>query len=775
MTMALQDNTHRSPAVQVQEPHLHSLWLVFTLAILVLAGVIGHNIYHEHGTLDADARAELATQVKVVDENLSLRLITTNSALNAIRNELPWVLTQPNGNRLAIGRLQSMASAMIGVRTFVLMNSDGKVIASNSQELMGNSFRDGERFQAIRQGGDPAQLYVSAPFKTPLGIYSISVGKVVLNQQGQFGGVILAIIDPEFFRTLLNSVRYTQDMRSSVAHGDGKVIFSTQDSPNITGRDLSLKADSFFNQHMKSGRALSVFSGIAFSSDDERLLGVGSIRPHAIAMDKPLVLAISRSVPALYAPWRQQAWVKVGLFGLLVLVGTLGMLFYQRRRWAYVHLLAVRQAENQQSADALQAKEVQFRTLIDTMTEGFCLLDIVFDEHGQPCDVCHILANPAYERQTGQRLSDIIGHTALELHPGIEPHWMAQFSKVAMTGEPTHFQAQFGSLGRWFDVNAYQMGRGRLALMLYDITEHKQMVERLRQQAMIFNSTEEGIIITDGRGCVIEANPAFERITEYSLDELRGQNMNIIQSGRQDRSFYQTMWRALTEAGKWQGEIWNRRKSGDIYLEWITISAVRDEDGEVVNYVGTSIDISRMNHAQTELERLAHHDALTDLPNRLLLVSRLEHAMERVKRDDGLGAVLFIDIDRFKQVNDTLGHKAGDELLQAVAGRIKDRLRDVDTLARLGGDEFVILLEEISDEQAAATVAQEVINQLGCPFTLSCGNTAHIGGSVGIALFTQDGSSAIQLIERADQALYAAKNSGRGAYRFFSANEVSSE
>lgn len=300
-----------------------------------------------------------------------------------------------------------------------------------------------------------------------------------------------------------------------------------------------------------------------------------------------------------------------------------------------------------------------------------------------------------------------------------------------------------------------------------DITERKHAEDHLRLQAMVFNGVQEGIVITDAKGCVVDANPAFVRSTEYPLEEMRGWNMRFVQSGRQDRSFYQQMWRSIRETGNWQGEIWNRRRSGDIYLEWISISAVHDDTGKVANYVGIAVDLSRMHHPQSELERMAHHDALTNLPNRLLLMSRLEHAIERFKRYGGVGAVLFIDLDRFKPVNDTLGHKAGDELLQTVAERLKARLRDIDTLARFGGDEFVVVLEEIPDPHAAAAVAVDLIDQLNIPFKLSCGGTVNIGGSVGITVFPDDGECPAQLIEQADQALYDAKSAGRGRYRFF--------
>lgn len=303
--------------------------------------------------------------------------------------------------------------------------------------------------------------------------------------------------------------------------------------------------------------------------------------------------------------------------------------------------------------------------------------------------------------------------------------------------------------------------------VIEDISQRKEVERQVLQQGQVFNSTQEGIVITDLKGCVIDANPAFERITEFPLHEIRGKNMRFLQSGRQNQAFYQSMFDSILNTGSWKGEIWNRRKGGEVFLEWISVSTIYDSEGKPINYVGISTDISRMNHAQSELERLAQHDTLTNLPNRLLLTSRLEHALERVKRQGGMGAVLFIDLDRFKRVNDTSGHKVGDDLLLAVATRLRGSLRDIDTLARLGGDEFVIVLEEIVNAAAAAKVAKELIDKLHATFTLPEELEVHIGGSVGIALFPQDGTKALELISHADNALYKAKNAGRGVYRFF--------
>lgn len=319
----------------------------------------------------------------------------------------------------------------------------------------------------------------------------------------------------------------------------------------------------------------------------------------------------------------------------------------------------------------------------------------------------------------------------------------------------------------WVGLRAVKITDDRFLAFGRDVTQRKKNEERLRLAATVFNSTQEGVAITDPGGNVIAVNPAFTAITEYSEAEVMGRNMRILSSGRHDRDFYQAMWRDILNAGFWQSEIWNRRKSGEIFPLWLTVSAVRNESGEIENYVGVFTDISRIKHSTTLLEHLAHHDPLTDLPNRMLLDSRLEHALDRIQRKGGLCAVLFIDLDRFKDVNDNLGHGAGDDLLQMVAARLRERLRDTDTLARLGGDEFVVVLEELDDADTAATVARDLIDRLRAPFTLAAGQVVEVGCSIGISLCPDHGDDAGTLIKRADEAMYQAKQAGKGTYRFF--------
>ncbi|NTU85369.1 MAG: PAS domain S-box protein, partial [Chloroflexales bacterium] len=230
-----------------------------------------------------------------------------------------------------------------------------------------------------------------------------------------------------------------------------------------------------------------------------------------------------------------------------------------------------------------------------------------------------------------------------------------------------------------------------VVVIVHDLTERKMVEDELRQAATVFENTLEGVMITDPDLVMVAVNRAFSEITGYSKAEAIGQTPRMLQSGRQDQAFYQQMWAAIKQQGRWQGEVWNRRKNGEIYPEWLTVSCVTNEDGQVVNYIAVFSDISHLKRSEEQLAHLAHYDALTDLPNRLLLYSRLEHALERAERHSTQVAVLFIDLDRFKNINDSLGHPAGDEVLVAIAHRLKERLRISDTIARLGGDEFVVL------------------------------------------------------------------------------------
>jgi diguanylate cyclase (GGDEF)-like protein/PAS domain S-box-containing protein len=286
------------------------------------------------------------------------------------------------------------------------------------------------------------------------------------------------------------------------------------------------------------------------------------------------------------------------------------------------------------------------------------------------------------------------------------------------------------------------------------------MQEYLKQAATVFESTAEGVMITDLQQRITAVNRAFTSITGYSEAEALGNSPRLIASGRHDSAFYAAMWYSLSASGNWQGEVWNKRKNGEIYPEWLTISAVRDSDQEITHFVGVFADISSLKHAQASLDHQAHHDPLTGLANRTLFEARLHTAIDAAQSEHRAGALLFIDLDRFKHINDSLGHPVGDQLLKSIAERLLTHLRAIDTLARLGGDEFIILLPGQAQASEAEAVANHLLECFSHPFKVDQ-QELFISASIGICRYPDDGEDVATLVKNADAAMYRSKARGR--------------
>lgn len=322
----------------------------------------------------------------------------------------------------------------------------------------------------------------------------------------------------------------------------------------------------------------------------------------------------------------------------------------------------------------------------------------------------------------------------------------------------------------FFEGEGHQSCAVRTVGATTDITERKRAEQDLRVAATAFES-REGLIITDANGVIVKVNQAFHELTGYAAPEAIGQRPAILRSDRQDAGFFQAMWRAIAGNGMWQGEIWNRRKNGDVFPAWLSISAVRGTHGEITHYVANFSDISEKKAAEEEIRNLAFFDVLTRLPNRRFLMERLQRVLAASGRSGHYGALLFIDLDHFKNLNDTRGHAVGDRLLLEVAYRLQAVVRASDIVARLGGDEFVVVLDELGHgEQHAATVAESVGNKvlsaLRQPYLLT-GQETLVSASVGVCIFRGDRDELDELLKRADTAMYQAKKGGRNALRFF--------
>jgi len=288
----------------------------------------------------------------------------------------------------------------------------------------------------------------------------------------------------------------------------------------------------------------------------------------------------------------------------------------------------------------------------------------------------------------------------------------------------------------------------------------------LQLAAKVFERSVEGIMITDRDNNIISVNRAFSEITGFAAHEVIGENPRILGSGRHDRAFYLDMWRDLTEVGHWQGELWNRRKNGEIFPQWMTISVDRDANGKIVHYISGFVDISQQKYDEERIERLAYYDPLTDLPNRVLLRDRLTRVLAAAQRNSRLAALLMLDLDRFKNINDSLGHSVGDAVLQAVAERLRSCVREADTVARLGGDEYIVVMADMGDAQDVATAAKKILEAFSLP-VIAGGKELGVTLSIGISVFPLDGTDEQTLMKNADSAVYSAKQAGRNTYQFY--------
>ena len=391
-------------------------------------------------------------------------------------------------------------------------------------------------------------------------------------------------------------------------------------------------------------------------------------------------------------------------------------------------------------------------------------------------DMPMVYVNPAFVRITGYPAEELLGVNCRLLQgddreqAALEAIRGGVARREACTAELRNYRKDGTLFWNRLSIAPVEDRHGRITHFVgvqEDITDSVNKEQRLRQSATVFDNAQEGMTVTELDGTIIEVNRAFSEITGYRRDEIIGSNPRILQSGRHDRGFYQAMWASLQESGRWSGEVWNRRKSGEVYPQLLTISVVRDECGRACNYVGVFADISKLKQSEEQLEYLAHHDPLTGLPNRLLFNARLHHAVEQARRNNYLLAVLFLDLDRFKNINDAHGHTAGDELLRQVGERLGRCVRTEDTIARIGGDEFIILLERLVTPEHASLVAEKIQRAFTAPFTIE-GMDQYVTASIGIGSFPRDAQDSITLVRNADTALYRVKEHGRKGYRFYS-------
>jgi diguanylate cyclase (GGDEF)-like protein/PAS domain S-box-containing protein len=454
----------------------HIQWLILGLGLLALGGAIGYSITREYNRIDALEQERLMTQAKVVDANLEHQLVSLNMALVSFRNDLPYWKAKKDSKTLINRHLKAMSDAMPGVRTLHITDAEGTVFASNRQELIGLNFSDREYFRAARTGLNQDMLYISPPFKTVLGVYSVNAVKVVLDARGGLAGIVSSTLNPEYCAVLLKSVLYTPGMRASLIHGDGKIFVEVPAEKGLAGMDLD-KPGSRYTLHKESGQESNIFTtGRAFTTGDYRMSAWRTIRPPSLLMDKSLMVSVNRDLQGIFASWRREAFTQGGLFGVLFLTAVFGLYFYQRRQQKFDHLMASYMAE-------LQESEENYRSIFQNASIG------IF--HSLP-EGKFLRVNPALAKMFGygspEEMISAITNISTQLYVDSKKH----SNLLAATSEQTDWV---------YAENQYRRKDGNILTaslavrkvlnpenavvylegFVEDITERKQMEEALRE------------------------------------------------------------------------------------------------------------------------------------------------------------------------------------------------------------------------------------------------------------------------------------------------------
>ncbi len=622
-------------------------WLIFAIAMLILGSVIAYNQCQDYLRIGAQEDERLAAMADIVGKNVVPQLVLADHIITNILSDLPSWHAANDDFKLANRQLKIINDTINGIPPLLVLDASGAVIVSSDPKLLGMNFAYREYFKTAVKNPDPRILHVSAPFKTVLDDFAFTLLRTIKGPKGEFAGIVVVTEVPAYFRNLLDSVRYAPDVRTFITHGDGEIFLASPQTDGLEGKDLA-KPGTLFTRHRESGQEATVFTGNAYATGGKRRIAQRSIQLTTPAMDKPLIVGVSRDLESIFGSWHKGAFIQGGLFGALVLVTGLGLYLYQKRQQVYDRLVISQEAERKLGEASLRESEERNRTLLAVSPDG------IWMHHNARIEY----ANDALVRMLGYASArDLVGRTVYEFFvPEFRDSLRERVAKVVTTLESAPL-------------------------------------------------AETAMLRSDGSRLEVETSAT----------------------------------------GFLQGEtVWN-------------ISIIRD--------------ITERKRAEQRIERLAFFDQLTGLANRTLLLDRLNQAIAASSRSGQHGALLFIDLDNFKTLNDTLGHDMGDVLLKQVAQRLLDCVREGDTVARVGGDEFLVVLAGLSssEEYAATdieTVTEKILASLNQPYQL--GQVPHRStASIGVTLFNGDSTAIDDLMKQADLAMYKAKDAGRNIVHFF--------
>jgi diguanylate cyclase (GGDEF)-like protein/PAS domain S-box-containing protein len=751
-------------------PHLRlhlAEWLGLWVMLLALGGFISYSEYLNYRQVDTSERSRLASQALVIEKNLAAQLFSADRALQALCKELAGKPSKYVGASTMDERLKLISDTLTGISTVLITNANGKIIHSNVASLVGFDTSGRDYFQKALKQRRQDLLFVSAPFTNALGKTSISLVREITGAYGEFGGVVLAALDPAFFGDLLDSVRCTPDTATSLVHGDGKLFVYAPANAMRVGKDLAVPG-SFFTQHKASGRPTNLFAGVTYLTGDARMIAFQTVQPPELTMDKALVVTASRDASAIHADWLRQATQMAWMYAGLCLLVCAAMCLYQQRRRAFQRLTHAKER-------ALRASDARLRSFFEATPDAL----LISDENGTIT-----MANQQVEALLGYSMEELAGKSIEKLVPmrsrGGHPKLRGGFAAT-----PTARRMSAGMAVKALRKNGsecdVEVSLSRIetddgqffASALRDITERLHakaslLASETRLRTIIQNEPD-CIKLVDADGRLLDMNPAGLAMIEVDrLEQVIGQAaINFV--APEYRIAFADMHRRVI-AGE-SVELTFKvigRKGG---TRWLETRAVPMQDRGLPAHLAVTRDVTERKLAEQKINTLAFYDQLTGLPNRTLLADRLKQTLTASSRSGICGALLFIDLDHFKTLNDTQGHDIGDMQLKQVAARLTTCVREGDTVARVGGDEFVVILAGMSkSEIEAATdteiVATKILAALNQPYPL--GDLSHSSSaSIGATLFRGTRASIDDLMKQADMAMYRAKDAGRNALCFF--------
>ncbi|MBY0241412.1 MAG: EAL domain-containing protein [Burkholderiaceae bacterium] len=640
--------------------------------------------------------------------------------------------------------------------TFI--NVNGKAVASTSRfPLSGTDYSDRDYFVELKNGTTRG-LFVSGPMSGRVSKQRVFIlARRVEGPDGRFMGVIIAPLDATRFAQVFDNARIAQDVTIALIHRNGRVIARAPNFDSAFNTDLS---DTILFRSL----AQNPVGSYQVLSKIDQLPRIFSYR----AMDNlPLIVAVGSSDLAML--WFSGPAFVVGTSGLALLLvlmmlsGHFALKSYARLedREARYRLLY---ASSREMEEKLAASEARLRLIADNL----------------PALVTYVDGNQRYTF-TNRRFEEVfnlppggaLGKTVQAII-GKQAHALsARYLQRALLGELVQFERPLQTPNgvRWDaityvpDFGPDQQVRG-LFVMAENITERRKNNESMKLAALMYQNSSEGMMVTDAEGLILSVNPAFTRISGYTEAEVVGHWAYELTSGRQDYEFFRKMRNAIRHTGQWEGEVWHQNKHGEHYLVALRFDAVFDQNGEAYRRVALFSDITKKKASEELVWKQANFDTLTGLPNRRMFGERLRQEMKKADRTQLPMALVFIDLDGFKEVNDTLGHDMGDVLLQQVAQRLADCVRGTDSVARLGGDEFTVILGELNNPPDMLRIAQQILKAIAAPIQLGA-EMVHISASLGITFYPDDARDADTLLKNADQAMYAAKQQGRNRFNYF--------